>query len=100
MYLGKVVEVSRWDELYSKPLHPYTKALLSAIPIPDPTVEKQRVRTRIEGEVPSIVKRPTGCVFHNRCPHATERCKAEIPPLRSYGNEHLAACFYAEEQHL
>jgi len=94
MYLGKVVEISKWDELYSKPLHPYTRALLSAIPIPDPTVEKQRVRTRIEGEVPSIVKRPTGCVFHNRCPYATDRCRSEAPQLEDYGNGHMAACFH------
>ena len=93
MYLGKVVEISPWNELYEKPLHPYTKALLSAIPIPDPVVEKQRVRTRIEGEVPSLINRPSGCVFHPRCPYATERCKAEVPALQDYGSGHQAACF-------
>jgi len=94
MYLGKVVEISPWNELYAKPLHPYTKALLSAIPIPDPVVEKQRIRTRIEGEVPSLINRPDGCVFHPRCPYATEQCRSAVPPLEDYGNGHQAACFY------
>lgn len=93
MYLGKVVEVSPWNELYEKPLHPYTNALLSAIPIPDPVVEKQRIRTRIEGEVPSLINRPDGCVFHPRCPYATEQCRTSVPPLLDYGNGHQAACF-------
>ena len=92
MYLGRVVEISPWDRLYENPLHPYTRALLSAIPIPDPVVEKARVRTRIEGEVPSLMNRPTGCVFHPRCPYATERCAKEVPTLRDYGG-HEAACF-------
>lgn len=93
MYLGKIVEISPWNELYENPLHPYTKALLSAIPIPDPVVEKQRIRTRIEGEVPSLINRPGGCVFHPRCPFATEKCRASVPPLEDYGNGHQAACF-------
>ncbi len=92
MYLGRVVEISPWDSLYENPMHPYTKALLSAIPIPDPVVEKQRVRTRIEGEVPSLVNRPSGCVFHPRCPYATEQCRNEVPVLKDYGG-HMAACF-------
>ena len=92
MYLGKVVEISPWDRLYENPMHPYTRALLSAIPIPDPVVEKARQRTRIEGEVPSLVNRPTGCVFHPRCPYATEQCSKEIPPLKDYDG-HKAACF-------
>ncbi len=92
MYLGRVVEISPWNELYERPLHPYTQALLSAIPIPDPVVEKGRVRTRIEGEVPSLINRPDGCVFHPRCPYATERCRHSAPPLQDYGNGHQAAC--------
>jgi peptide/nickel transport system ATP-binding protein len=92
MYLGRVVEISPWDRLYENPLHPYTRALLSAIPIPDPVVEKARVRTRIEGEVPSLMNRPAGCVFHPRCPYATERCAREVPPLVDYDG-HAAACF-------
>ena len=75
MYLGNVVEISPWSELYERPLHPYTKALLSAIPIPDPIAEKARKRTRIEGEVPSLISRPSGCVFHPRCPFATDMCR-------------------------
>ena len=92
MYLGRVVEISPWDRLYENPMHPYTRALLSAIPIPDPAVEKARVRTRIEGEVPSLMNRPTGCVFHPRCPYATERCAREVPPLKDYDG-HQAACW-------
>ena len=92
MYLGRVVEISKSDELYTNPLHPYTKALLSAIPIPDPIAEKERVHVKIEGEVPSLVNRPSGCVFHTRCPYATERCKTEVPELKDY-NGHEAACF-------
>lgn len=93
MYLGKIMEISPWDELYERPLHPYTKALLSAIPVPDPKVEKNRERTHIEGEVPSLMHRPTGCVFHPRCPYATEKCRIEVPQLKSYGNGHSVACF-------
>ena len=92
MYPGTVVEISPWDRLYENPMHPYTRALLSAIPIPDPVVEKARKRTRIEGEVPSLINRPSGCVFHPRCPYATERCAKEVPPLKDY-NGHEAACF-------
>ena len=92
MYLGRVVEISPWNELYENPLHPYTKALLSAIPIPDPVVEKQRVRTRIEGEVPSLINRPDGCVFHPRCPFATDECRASAPSLVDCGNGHQVAC--------
>ena len=96
MYLGRVVEISPWDKLYERPLHPYTKALLSAIPIPDPVVEKARERTRITGEVPSLMNRPTGCVFHPRCPYATEQCSKEVPPLVDYDG-HKCACFKAAE---
>lgn len=94
MYLGKVVEVSPWQELYEKPLHPYTRALLSAIPIPDPEVEKQRGRAAFSGEVPSLLNRPSGCVFHNRCPYKSERCQREAPQLEDQGGGHLAACFH------
>ncbi len=94
MYLGKVVEVSPWQELYEKPLHPYTRALLSAIPIPDPEVEKQRGRAAFSGEVPSLLNRPSGCVFHNRCPYKSERCEREAPQLEDQGGGHLAACFH------
>ena len=96
MYLGRIVEISKSDDLYKNPMHPYTRALLSAIPIPDPFVEKERQRTEIEGEVPSLVNRPSGCVFHTRCPYATEQCRNEVPVLKDY-NGHEAACFRVGE---
>ncbi|MCM1190042.1 MAG: ABC transporter ATP-binding protein [bacterium] len=96
MYLGKCVEISPWDELYQRPLHPYTQALLSAIPIPDPEAEAKRTHTGIIGEVPSLMNRPAGCVFHTRCPHATEKCRSGIPELRDCGNGHQVACFLAD----
>lgn len=96
MYLGKVMEVSSWNELYEKPVHPYTRALLSAIPIPDPEVERGRVHAALQGEVPSLLNRPSGCVFHNRCPFATDRCRQEVPALEDHGRGHLAACFHPQ----
>ncbi len=97
MYLGKVVEISRWDQLYRQPLHPYTQALLSAIPTPDPKLERQRKRTTLQGEVPSLTHRPQGCIFHPRCPYATERCSQEAPEMRQYDQGHFAACFQIGE---
>ncbi|MBS5062173.1 MAG: ABC transporter ATP-binding protein [Hungatella hathewayi] len=98
MYLGKIVEISPAHELYERPLHPYTQALLSAVPIADPVAEKQRDRNSIRGEIPSLINRPSGCVFHNRCPYATDKCKAGVPEMRDYGNGHSAACFYIEKE--
>ena len=95
MYLGKVAEVADRHSLYEEPLHPYTKALLSAVPIPDPKIEAHRERTVLRGEVPSALKPPAGCVFHPRCPIAVERCSAEIPPLREIRPGHWAACHLA-----
>jgi oligopeptide transport system ATP-binding protein len=92
MYLGKIVEISPKRELYSNPLHPYTKALLSAIPIPDPAIEKKRKRTLIEGEVPSAVTLLPGCRFHQRCGYAEKRCKEEEPALREIESGHWTAC--------
>ena len=92
MYLGKVMEISPWDKLYAHPRHPYTKALLSAIPFPDPAIEKCRGRVCIEGEVPSLINRPKGCVFHNRCPYAIEKCKSVEPELREIANGQFVAC--------
>ncbi len=92
MYLGRVMEIAPCGELYDHPLHPYTRALLSAIPVADPEVEKQREAVTIRGEVPSILKRPSGCPFHNRCPMADERCSAETPQLRTVSGEHQVAC--------
>jgi oligopeptide transport system ATP-binding protein len=95
MYLGKIVELADRAKLYEEPLHPYTRALLSAVPIPDPDVESRRERTVLKGEVPSPLRPPPGCVFHPRCPIAVGRCSAEIPPLREIRPGHWAACHLA-----
>ena len=98
MYLGKVMEVAPAGDLYGRPLHPYTKALLSAVPIPDPRVEATRERILLRGDLPSPVNPPLGCRFHTRCPFAQrERCPDEVPELRVLGSGHLAACHWAEE---
>jgi len=95
MYLGKIVEVADRRELYDTPLHPYTKALLAAVPIPDPVLEAERPRTVLAGEVPSPLNPPSGCVFHPRCPIAVDRCRGEVPPLREVTPGHWAACLLA-----
>jgi len=92
MYLGRIVEITDSAELYSNPLHPYTKALLSAVPIPKPRIEKTRSRIVLKGEVPSPAHPPTGCHFHPRCELATPECSQERPPLRDVGNGHEVAC--------
>ena len=95
MYLGKIVELAEADELYNNPKHPYTKALLSAIPIPDPTVRRERIV--LKGDLPSPANPPSGCRFHTRCPMAQEICKVEEPPLRDVGDGHQSACHFAED---
>jgi oligopeptide transport system ATP-binding protein len=95
MYLGKIVEMSDRKTLYDDPLHPYTRALLSAVPIPDPELEMRRERVVLRGEVPSALNPPSGCVFHPRCPIAVERCRSVIPELREPKPEHQAACLLA-----
>ncbi len=94
MYLGKIAEFSPAQELYTKPIHPYTEALLGAIPIPDPEENRARKRLVVGGEPPNPVNPPSGCRFHTRCPRATEVCSRVEPPLASYPNGHLAACHH------
>ena len=94
MYLGKLVELSLAEELYTRPIMPYTEALLSAVPIPDPDLSEQRERIVLTGDVPSPIDPPSGCRFHPRCRYATEVCKQVEPPLTDYGNGHLAACHH------
>jgi oligopeptide/dipeptide ABC transporter ATP-binding protein len=94
MYLGKLVELSPAEELYKRPIMPYTEALLSAVPIPDPDLSAQRERIVLEGDVPSPIDPPSGCRFHPRCRYATEICSQVEPPLADYGNGHLAACHH------
>jgi len=97
MYVGKIVEIADRNALYENPLHPYTQALLSAIPIPDPAIEARRKRIVLSGDIPSPVNPPAGCRFHTRCPIAFDRCRVEVPPLKSYGPGHVAACHWVEE---
>ena len=92
MYLGKIVEITDSDEIYSNPLHPYTIALLSAVPIPDPTVDRQRKRVLLTGDVPSPINPPPGCNFHPRCHMAIDICKEATPEFRDIGDEHWVAC--------
>ncbi len=94
MYLGKIVEDSGADALYEKPIHPYTNALLSAVPIPDPERNAARERLVLEGDVPSPIDPPPGCHFHTRCPWATEVCTTDEPALVEHGSAHLAACHH------
>ena len=94
MYLGKIVELSPAEELYARPIHPYTEALLSAVPIPDPDVTAQRERIILEGDVPNPINPPPACRFHPRCRYATDICRQVEPPLVDYGNGHLAACHH------
>ena len=92
MYLGKLAEVADCDELYDNPMHPYTRALLSAVPVPDPVVEAERRHRVIQGEVPSPINPPSGCVFHPRCEYAVSRCQAGVPEQRELRPAHWVAC--------
>ncbi len=93
MYLGKIVEIADSDELNDHPIHPYTESLLSAVPIPDPDVTRARKRIILEGDVPSPLKRPSGCPFRTRCRYATEKCAQECPSLTDRGGDHQVACW-------
>ena len=98
MYLGQIVELAPSDELYAFPLHPYTRALLSAIPIPNPELEKKRERIVLKGEVPSPLNPPKGCIFSTRCPHATELCHRVKPAWQEVEKGHFAACHFAQKK--
>ena len=95
MYLGHIVEIAVRNAIYATPLHPYTRALLSAVPIPDPVVDTQRERIPLIGEVPSPLNPPEGCVFHPRCWMATPQCREVVPELREVQTGHWAACIHA-----
>ncbi len=92
MYLGKLVELVEGNRLYENPLHPYTKSLLSAIPVPDPKLTRSLVRIKLKGEIPSAINPPSGCRFHERCPYATDICKKEVPEFREIEEGHFVSC--------
>jgi len=95
MYLGRIVEYAPADALFADPKHPYTRALLAAAPVPDPVIERTRPRTIIKGELPSPLNPPKGCVFHPRCPLATEECTRAVPMTRELAAQHFVACIHA-----
>ncbi|MCG7400072.1 MULTISPECIES: murein tripeptide/oligopeptide ABC transporter ATP binding protein OppF [Caballeronia] len=95
MYLGRVMELAEKHALYDTPRHPYTRALLSAVPVPDPAVERAKTVQILSGDIPSPIDPPSGCVFHTRCPMADARCAREVPVLRALGESSSAACLYA-----
>jgi len=95
MYLGKIVEISHWETLFNNPLHPYTVALMSAIPIPNPRLKRQRVI--LEGDVPSPLNPPSGCAFHPRCPNAMSICSKHLPNLREVGPDRSVRCWLYQD---
>jgi len=97
MYLGRIVELAPVDRLYEHPMHPYTRALHSAVPVPDPVVESTRERVILEGDIPSPASPPSGCPFHTRCPAARERCMTDVPEQRELEPGHWVACHFADE---
>jgi oligopeptide transport system ATP-binding protein len=92
MYLGRIVEIADCDTLFDDARHPYTRALLASVPVPDPEIEHRREHQVIQGEIPSPMNPPSGCAFHPRCPLADESCRVAVPALQAVGDEHDAAC--------
>ena len=97
MYLGKMVELSDASEIYDRPLHPYSKALMSAVPVPDPKVARANQRIALSGDIPSPLNAPSGCPFRTRCPYATDRCAEEMPEFREVTTGHFVACHRTDE---
>jgi oligopeptide transport system ATP-binding protein len=94
LYLGRLAEVAPREEIFANPRHPYTQALISAVPLPDPDAERSKARIVLKGDLPSPLSPPSGCTFRTRCPKATDRCAAEVPPLFPVARDHVAACLY------
>jgi oligopeptide transport system ATP-binding protein len=99
MYLGKIAELADAKDIYKEPLHPYSRALISAVPVPDPSIEAGRKRIILKGDVPSPINPPSGCNFHTRCPYAIEQCKQIVPPLVEIKPRHYAACIRISPEH-
>jgi oligopeptide/dipeptide ABC transporter ATP-binding protein len=97
MYLGRIMETGTSEEIFSSPRHPYTRALIDAVPAPDPEGQEWQEHVALAGEIPSPLDPPPGCVFHTRCPLAMDTCRASVPPLERLGGAHAAACFALEQ---
>jgi oligopeptide transport system ATP-binding protein len=97
MYLGKMVELADADEIYNRPLHPYSKSLLSAVPVPDPKIVRANKRIVLSGDIPSPLNAPSGCPFHTRCPYATDICSQSMPEFEEIEKGHFIACHRAKE---